>query len=310
MNAFFVPPSSVVGSRLRSGQLQRGSVVVFAIVASCFAVAGVTAGDAVPATLTTATADDSDSPQSVDWFAAEASGDMNVQIILRDSTRGNVIVRNETDEELLVRLPATFAAVPVLGQGFGGGGLGGGGGGGGLGGGGGGGLGGGGGAQAGGGGMGGGGGLGGGGGGGMGGGGGVFRIAPEKERKLPVQIVCLEHGKADPNPRLEYKMVPLEQFTDDAAVATVCAALGRGQVTQKTAQAATWHLTDDLSFDELAHKNQVESKYRGNIRWFSPMELRMAQALVSESRRLASMNTGSADAAAAAEHYGESSDKP
>ena len=219
------------------------------------------------------------SPIGRAWFEAMDSGDMDVKIILRDSTRGNVIVRNKTDKDLLVRLPNTFAAVPVLGQGMGGmGGMGGGGmGGGGMGGGG---------AQAGGGGM-GGGGMGGGGmgGGGMGGGG-MFRIAPEKQRKLPVQIVCLEHGKSDPNPKLNYKMVPLTQFSDDPQIAVVCEKLGNGEVTQKVAQAASWHIMDKLSWMELAHKNSVESKYTGNVRWFSPVELRFAQTLVSYAASL------------------------
>lgn len=227
-----------------------------------------------------------------DWFEAMDSGDLEVKIILRDSTRGNVLIKNTTDEELVVRLPATFAAIPVVGQ-FGGGGIGGGGGGlggGGLGGGGGG-------QQAGGGGLGGGGG-GGLGGGGLGGGGGGFqRIAPQKGRRLPVQIVCLEHGKKDPHPKIPYKMVPLEEFSGDQRIAAVCQKLGNGEVTQKTAQAASWHIMDNLSWQELAVKNSVESKYRGNIRWFSPIELRFAQTLVSYANAVAAATPAAATVA-------------
>ncbi|NND95949.1 MAG: hypothetical protein HKN47_01315, partial [Pirellulaceae bacterium] len=109
----------------------------------------------------------------------------------------------------------------------------------------------------------GGGGMGGGGmgGGGMGGGGGFMRVPPERMKKVSVTTVCLEHGKPDPNPKMAYKMVPLEQFTDNPQVRVLCEALGYGQVTQNTAQAAAWHLMDDMSWQQLAKKNRVESKY-------------------------------------------------
>ena len=67
----------------------------------------------------------------------------------------------------------------------------------------------------------------------------------------------------------------------------MCEALGYGHVTQNTAQAAAWHIMDGMSWQELAAKNRVESKYRGNIRWFSNLELRSAMAVVSETTRIA-----------------------
>jgi hypothetical protein len=218
-------------------------------------------------------------------FEAMDAGHVDVKIIPKDATQANVLIKNLTDKPLELRLPKTFASVPILAQMGMGGGMGGMGGGG-MGGMGGGGMGGGG--QAGGGGM---GGMGGGGmgmgGGGMGGGGGFMRVPPERMKKLAVTTVCLEHGKPDPNPKMAYKMVPLEQFTDNPEVAVLCEALGYGQVTQNTAQAAAWHLMDGLSWQELAAKNRVESKYTGNIRWFSPIELRTAMAVVREATRIA-----------------------
>ena len=124
-------------------------------------------------------------------------------------------------------------------------------------------------------------------GGGMGGMGGMMRVAPERMRKMQVTTVCLEHGKPDPNPKMAYKIVPLEQFTKDANVRVLCEALGNGLVTQNTAQAAAWHMMDKMSWSELAAKNRVESKYLGTIRWFSPFELKTAVAVVSECKRLA-----------------------
>ena len=44
---------------------------------------------------------------------------------------------------------------------------------------------------------------------------------------------------------------------------------------------------DNMSWSELAAKNRVESKYTGNIRWFSPIELQTAVAVVREAVRIA-----------------------
>ncbi len=217
----------------------------------------------------------------IGMFEAMDAGHVDVKFIPLDAKKANLLVKNLTDKPLELRLPLAFASVPILAQGFGGGGGGGGlGGGGGQGGGGGGG-------QTGGGGLGGGGGGGGGGLGGGGGGGGFMRIPPTRMKKLSVTTVCLEHGKPDPNPKMAYKIVPLEQFTDNPRIRVICEALGMGQVTQNTAQAAAWHIMDKMSWQELAAKNRIESKYYGNIRWFSPMEMRTAMAAVTEAARIA-----------------------
>ena len=231
---------------------------------------------------------------NAEFFAAMDAGKIDVKYIPRDATQANVLVKNLTDKPLNIQLPAAFAGVPVQAQmggmggggmgGMGGGGMGGGGMGGGMGGGG----------QAGGGGM-GGGGMGGGGmgGGGMGGGGGFMRVPPSRMKKMTVTTVCLEHGKPDPNPKVPYKIIPLDQFTKDENVRVVCEALGNGMVTQNTAQAAAWHLMDKMSWQELAAKNRIESKYTGNVRWFSNIELRTAAAVVQEAKRIATERKGS-----------------
>jgi hypothetical protein len=180
----------------------------------------------------------------VDLFAAAAKGDIEVKLIPKDSTNGQVIITNKTKRPLTIQLPEVFAGVPVLAQGgFGGagGGLGGQGGAGGgqnqgIGGGGGG--------------FGGGGGLGGGG----GGGGGLFNIGPEKVGKIKFVAVCLEHGKIDPNPRVPYELRPIESFVSKPEVIEVVKMLGKGELNQSSAQAATWHLNNEMSWNELASK--------------------------------------------------------
>ncbi len=236
---------------------------------------------------------DPEAAREVEFFQAMNAGEIEVKFIPRDAAAANVLVKNLTDKPLHIQLPEAFAGVPVNAQ-FGMGGMGGGMGGmgGGMGG-----MGGGMGGMGGGMGMGGGRGMGGGMGGmgggmggmgggmggmgGMGGGMGMMRVAPNKAQKLAVTTVCLEHGKPDPNPRMAYKIVPLDFVTKDARVSSLCSMLGRGQVAQNTAQAAAWHLTDNLSWRQLAFKNRVESQYTGNIRFFSPVELRQAFTVVN-----------------------------
>ena len=203
-----------------------------------------------------------------DVLEAEKDGLVNVRFIPNDSRSAQIIVTNRSRKPLTLRLPHAFAGVPVaaqMGMGGMGGGMGGmrGGMGGGMGG-----MGGGMGGQA----MGGGGGFGGQGmngigGGGMGGGmggmggGGAFSIPPQKTRVLRVTTVCLEHGKKEPSSRMPYKLTSLDQFSSDPQLTVAMASLGRGELSQKVAQAVAWHLSSRLSWERLAaekHDRLVE----------------------------------------------------
>jgi hypothetical protein len=182
-------------------------------------------------------------------FSGIEQGQLEVQLIPKDSTKGRLLVKNKTDKPLNVQLPEAFAGVPVLAQfpnfnqpnfdqnnvpqvlGIGPG---------------------------------------------QGrnnfmnpmmnlgpnmrgpnvgpnlGPGPVFNIAPEKVGKLKLTAVCLEHGKPNPGPRIKYQIEPIGSVTDKAGVAELCGMLGRGEVSQRTAQLAAWHLNNELSWEKLA----------------------------------------------------------
>ena len=178
--------------------------------------------------------------QTVEMFAAIEKGDIAVKLIPKDSTQCRVLIENKTDKPLNVKLPEAFAGVPVLAQvnnpvggnnnnnqmqgmggGMGGMGMGGTG-------------------------------MGGMGGGGMGGGG-FFNVAPEKVGQFKVATVCLEHGKAEPKP-IPYQIKPIDTFTSKPGVRELCQALAAGQIGQRAAQAAAWHLNNDMSWEQLAAK--------------------------------------------------------
>jgi hypothetical protein len=215
----------------------------------------------------------------VDLFKARDAGQIEVKLIPHDSKSGTVIITNNTNRPLTIKLPKAFAGVPVLAQrrgGVGGGGIGGnnlGGGGGGN-------------QGLGGGFTGGGGGFGGGGvGGGGGGGGGFFNIGPERVGKLKIVAVCLEHGKQDPNPRVPYALVPIESVTSDPKVIEVVTMLGSGGIDQPAAQAAAWHLANGLSWQELAAKIGIKHLNGTTELFFSASDLQRACRISDEAER-------------------------
>lgn len=127
---------------------------------------------------------------------------------------------------------------------------------------------------------------------GMGGMGGFFNVDPGKIGKIKVATVCLEHGKQDPNPRVPYELRPIETFTDNTQVVELCKMLGRGEVSQNTAQAAAWHLANGLSWDELAVKDRVRLSNGYTEKYFSPAELGVAvQAVTVAVRRAEAART-------------------
>jgi hypothetical protein len=111
-------------------------------------------------------------------------------------------------------------------------------------------------------------------------GGGMFNVAPEKVGQFKVATVCLEHGKPDPRPSMKYEIRPIEEATNRPAVADLCRRLGCGEVNQRVAQVAAWHLNNDMSWEELAKKHY---KYANGMTkpYFTPDEIRAAMSVVT-----------------------------
>jgi hypothetical protein len=207
-----------------------------------------------------------------DIFAAQNDGAVEVKFIAKNDHEGRILITNKLPHGVKVQIPEAFVGVPVAAQfggGGGGGNFGGGGGGGGN--------------QS----VGGGGGLGGGGGGGLGGGGGggVFNIPPERVTKIDVPLLCLDHGKADPSSSKPYELRPVDPSKDRAEVVELLKAFGDGQLQHNAAQAAVWHLNNDLSWQELAAKLTGTRRNISRSPYFSRFELQAAYAYAGEARR-------------------------
>jgi hypothetical protein len=237
------------------------SLAIMAIAVGMLTIA-VSAAEPRKSATSTAKADE------VEMFAAIKRGDIEVKLVAKDDTEANVLIKNKTKRPLNVKLPEAFAGVPVLAQlgaglnndndnnnnnqnqamggGFGGGMMGG----------------------------------------GMMGGGMGFNVAPEKVGKLKVACVCLEHGKKDPNPRVQYEIKKIDDFTKDTKVHEVLKMLASGKVPQRVAQAATWHFANDMSWEQLAAK-KVNRLGVPDTAYFSPAELRGALQISAMAEKLA-----------------------
>jgi len=204
----------------------------------------------------------------VDLFEAMKSGDIEARFIPRNAASGTVLITNKTEQPLAIRLPEALAGVPVLaqvgpginlgnGQNRGNNG-----------------------ANA----------------GnqsvgaainGIGQGPGIFNVDAGRARKLKVVSVCLDYGKPDPGPRIPYELVPLTSRTADRRLMELVKMLGSGATDQQAAQAAAWHLANELSWQELASKSRVKHIGGKAEPLFNASQLDRARQLVDAASRLA-----------------------
>jgi hypothetical protein len=198
--------------------------------------------------------------KEVELFSAMRDGTVEAKIIVKNDHEARVFITNNTKQPLSIKLPEAFAAVPALAQRAGGGGgsgrsTGGSGGGGGQ-------------QQS----------TGGGLGGGGGGGGGQFSVPPEKTERIDAEVVCLDHGLVEPSSSKPYKLMPADEHLDRPEVIELLKALGRGELQHGAAQAAAWHLNNDLTWDELAAKRQGTKRNLNRPPYFTSEEMKLAVA--------------------------------
>lgn len=228
------------------------------------------------------------SAKEVELFEAMERGEVGVRVIPMNAMGANVLIENKTTEPLNVKVPNAVVMVSIHAQfgggaGFGGGGIGGGQGG----------LGGqqGGGQQAGGGGL---GGQQGGIGGGQGFGGGqqpgIFSIPAEKIASIPMKSVCLEHGKPEPSPKSKYTLVPVERFSTDPLLRELLTYVNDPRVNPQAAQAAAWHLTNKMTFAQLAAEQNRSLISPNGQPLFTAQDLFQAQSLLAAAKEKAEKN--------------------
>jgi hypothetical protein len=107
--------------------------------------------------------------------------------------------------------------------------------------------------------------------------------------KVSVTTVCLEHGKHDPVPQMEYTIAPLSSVNSDPAIEQLCRLMGADLVNSQVAQAAAWHIANGLSWEELLVKNRIERMDGSFERFFAPAELFAAQNVTNWTRTQAAL---------------------
>jgi hypothetical protein len=115
----------------------------------------------------------------------------------------------------------------------------------------------------------------------------MFNVAPDKATKIKFVAVCLDHGLKDPNPRVEYKLVPIDSYAKDSAVTEVIKLLVKGKLDQHSAQAAVWHLQNGLTWEELAKKIGVKHLNGSTEPYFTASHLQRALAATRMAEELA-----------------------
>lgn len=172
-------------------------------------------------------------------FSASEAGLIDVRFIPQNYKTGNIILTNNTDKPLTIKLPSTFGAVPVLAQianfgqfpqqvaqnpnnaGFGSGGIG---------------------ASP------------------QRLGGSVpnqnqnpfAQIGPRGKRVIRVATVCLDYGARTPTALMPYKISPLAEVTNDNTISSALVAMSTGDLNQDTAQAVAWHKSSDMDWINLS----------------------------------------------------------
>lgn len=116
-----------------------------------------------------------------------------------------------------------------------------------------------------------------------------FSIPPERIAQVPFRSVCLNYGKPDPSPRMTYKVVPLEDFSQDPVLQETLKTFGRGRLDRTVAQAAAWHLTDNLSWQDLANikRYTLPGVYSSQVPIFSKPEIQAARKLIEQATKQA-----------------------
>jgi hypothetical protein len=106
-----------------------------------------------------------------------------------------------------------------------------------------------------------------------------FSVPPERVARIEYQSVCLEHGLRTPSRGQVYRLVRVEEFSDDPRLATLLKHVGTGELNPQAAQAAAWHIANRMSWEELRSK-QVEHLNAPSTDYFSAAELDQARLIV------------------------------
>jgi hypothetical protein len=116
---------------------------------------------------------------------------------------------------------------------------------------------------------------------------GIFSVPTQKTVQVPLKTLCLAHGRPEPRSRMKYQLVKLEDYTNDPALQEALKLYAAGEADMQTAQAAVWHLTDKMSWEDLRAKQIDRLGGVEPLSYFSQKEVDGAEALIEKVRQKA-----------------------
>lgn len=90
-----------------------------------------------------------------------------------------------------------------------------------------------------------------------------WTLAPGQLLQLQIPCFCLEFGKPDPNRKIPYEMVELQELNDQPAVQELLKRFAQGDIDQRVAQLAAWHVASGTPWPMLAQLKLPRTNGRG-----------------------------------------------
>jgi hypothetical protein len=113
---------------------------------------------------------------------------------------------------------------------------------------------------------------------------GFFSVPSQKTVQVPLKTVCLAHARPDPRPRMKYRLVKLEDYTHDPVLQQTLEIYVTGEVEVQAAQAAVWHLTDKMSWNDLRSKQIERLGGVEPLPYFTDKQVDLAEKLIEQAR--------------------------
>jgi hypothetical protein len=110
-----------------------------------------------------------------------------------------------------------------------------------------------------------------------------FSVPSQMTVQVPLRTLCLAHGRPEPRPKMTYRLVKLEDYTGDRVLQETLKLFASGQTDAQSAQAAVWHLTDKMSWDDLRAK-QIDRLGLDPVLYFDAKQVDDAETLIDTAR--------------------------
>lgn len=110
------------------------------------------------------------------------------------------------------------------------------------------------------------------------------KVPAGKTIQLPVTSVCLEYGKPEPNSKMAYLIIPVERYSRNPILHELLPLFAKRRISQKTAQAAAWHVSNGLTWVELS---SLMGQGPVPVPMFNRATLQQANLLVNEAKAIA-----------------------